>query len=309
MFRGARSAAVAFALLIPGAMVSALAGETTVRVGAIEGTLLVPDGADRPQVALLIAGSGPTDRDGNGPTSKPATLKKLAEQLALQGIASLRYDKRSSRGWSAAFGKLEDFRFTHFVEDAVAFATHLRADDRFSKLILIGHSEGVLVASLAAQRLPVDAVVMLSGTSRRQGDIIKEQFAKRLPPDVLDPIAKAIDRLMAGEIIDPMPPGFNIPLAMQPSFRSAFVEDPLSPLKSLKVPILIAAGARDLQVRRLDFDQLTAAAPSAQRLWLEKMNHVLVDVGDDADNAAAYNQPERALNSELVDALAKFIRG
>src|SRR5688572_22250844 len=115
---GPRSAILAFVLLTLGIVVSARAGETTIRVGAIEGTLLVPDGTDRAPVALLIAGSGPMDRDGNSAAIKPATLKKLAEQLALRGIASLRYDKRGSRGWNAAFGSPEDFRFAHFIDDA-----------------------------------------------------------------------------------------------------------------------------------------------------------------------------------------------
>ena len=178
MRTGTRSALLA--LLILGLTVSVQARETTVRVGAIEGTLLIPDNVERPPVAVLIAGSGPTDRDGNGPTINPATLKKLAQQLALRSIASLRYDKRGSRTWDSTFGSPEDFRFAHFVDDAAAFAAHLRADGRFAKLILIGHSEGALVACLATQRLPIDGVVLLSGPSRRQGDIIKEQLKPRV---------------------------------------------------------------------------------------------------------------------------------
>ena len=95
---------------------------------------------------------------------------------------------------------------------------------------------------------------------------------------------------------------------MQPSFASAFTEDPIPPLKLITQPILIAAGGRDRQVPRQDFDVLVAAAPKAETLWLPEMNHVLNDVSDEADDLAAYNQPERPLNAALIDAVAAFVR-
>jgi hypothetical protein len=96
---------------------------------------------------------------------------------------------------------------------------------------------------------------------------------------------------------------------MQPSLTSAFVIDPIAPLKALDKPILIVGGGRDVQVARLDFSALSAAAPLAKTLWLPEMNHVLIDVKDDDDNLAAYNQPERALDMNLVEAVAAFIQG
>jgi uncharacterized protein len=112
---------------------------------------------------------------------------------------------------------------------------------------------------------------------------------------------------MAGKIIDPPPPGLVIPPALQPSIASAFAEDPIDPLKKLAIPMLIVAGGRDRQLARLDFLALTTAAPAAKSLWLPDMNHVLVDVTDDADDLATYNQPDRPLDAELIDAVATFI--
>ena len=77
-------------------------------------------------MALLIAGSGSTDHDGNGPQAKPATLKKLSEQLVARKIATLRYDKRGAGGWKPEFGRPEDFRFIQFVDDAAALVNYLR---------------------------------------------------------------------------------------------------------------------------------------------------------------------------------------
>src|ERR1700761_3084792 len=98
-------------LSLTGTMPPASAVETRVRVGTLDAILAMPADVDRPPVALLIAGSGSTDHDGNGPQAKPATLKKIAEQLAERKIATLRYDKRGAGGWKPEFGKPEDFRF------------------------------------------------------------------------------------------------------------------------------------------------------------------------------------------------------
>jgi uncharacterized protein len=286
---------------------NASAEETNLRIGAIDAVLTVPASAARPPVALLIAGSGPTDRDGNGRQIKPATLKKLSEALVMRGIATLRYDKRAANGWKPEFGKIEDFRFKDYVDDAVALADYLHSSGKFSRIALIGHSEGGLVAILAAGRSAADRLVLLAAPGRRPGDLLKEQLARQLPPEKLQPIAAGIDSIMAGQIVDPLPPGLNIPPALQPSFTSVFAEDPVSPLKLIEQPILIAAGGRDRQVPRQDFDALGAAAPKAETLWLPDMNHVLNDVSSETDDLAAYNQPERALNAQLVDAIAAFV--
>ena len=303
-----RARTILRALAIVGLLVTAAnasADESQIRVGAIDAVLTVPPDVERPPVALLIAGSGTTDRDGNGPQIKPATLKKLAEQLAARKIATLRYDKRGAGGWKPEFGRPEDFRFKDYVDDAAALVDYLRG--KFSKVIVVGHSEGGLVAILTARRVPVDRLVLLATAARRQGDLLKAQLEKKLPAETFTPIAKAIDDIMAGQIFDPPPQGLSIPPAMQPGIASAFTEDPIAPLKLVEAPTLIIAGGRDRQLARLDFIALTAAAPTAKTLWLDDMNHVLVDVTDDGDDLAAYNQPERALDPDLIEAVTAFI--
>jgi uncharacterized protein len=174
-------------------------------------------------------------------------------------------------------------------------------------VIVVGHSEGGLVAILAAQRLPIDRLVLLATAARRQGDLVKDQLQQKLPPDVYAPIGSAIDAIMAGQTVDPPPRGLDIPPAMQPSIASAFTEDPIDPLKKIEAPTLIVGGGRDLQVARVDFLALSTASLMAKTAWLPDMNHVLVDVADEADDYAAYNQPERPLDSGMIDAVANFI--
>src|SRR3984885_10191160 len=236
----ARTIIGAFAILyLCGVMASARAEETKIRVGAIDAVLTTPPDVERPPVALLIAGSGSTDHDGNGPQVKPATLKKLSEQLVARKIATLRYDKRGAGGWRPEFGRPEDFRFKDFVDDATSLVNYLRSSGRFSEVAVIGHSEGGLVGILTARRVPVDRLTLLVTAARRQGDLVKAQLQKTVPPDVFEPIAKAIDAIMAGQTVDPPPPGFDIAPSMQPGIASAFTEDPTVPLKQITAPTLI----------------------------------------------------------------------
>jgi uncharacterized protein len=304
----ARTIVAALILLsLCGFTVNAMAEESNVRVDAIDAVLTIPPDAERPPVVLLIAGSGSVDRDGNAPGIKPATLKKLSEQLALRKIATLRYDKRGAGGWKPEFGRPEDFRFKDYVGDATALVNYLRSSGKFSRVVLAGHSEGGLVAILTARRVPVDRLILLATAARKQGDLLKAQLERQLPPDTLQPIAKAIDAIMAGQIVDPLPPGLSIPPPLQPGIASAFTEDPIGPLKLIEQPILIVGGGRDRQVARLDFAALSAAASLAKTLWLPDMNHVLNDVTDDADDLAAYNQSDRVLDAAMIDAVAVFV--
>jgi uncharacterized protein len=300
--------ALAALMLVAALAPTARADDGKIRVGLIDAWLSLPANVEHPPVALLIAGSGSTDHDGNGPQAKPATLKKLSEQLVAHGIATLRYDKRGAGGWKPQFGPAEDFRFKDFVDDAASLVAYLREQRKFSRVAVVGHSEGGLVAILAARRTPVDRLVLLSTAARKQGELVKAQLEKKLPPETYAPIAKAIDAMVAGQTVDPPPEGFQIPPAMQPGLASAFREDPIDPLKQINGPILIVNGGRDLQLARVDFAALSAAAPAAKTLWLPDMNHVLNDVSDDgADNLAAYNQPDRPLDPALIEAVTGFI--
>jgi uncharacterized protein len=305
-----RGLIVALAVIgLCGAIIDASASETQIRVGNLDAFLTTPPDVEKPAVALLIAGSGSTDHDGNGPQAKPATLKKLAEQLAERKIATLRYDKRGAGGWKPEFGKPEDFRFKDYVDDAVSLVNYLRSSGKFSRVVVIGHSEGGLVTILAARQVQIDRLVLLVTAARRQGDLLKAQLERRqIPPDILDPILKAIDSIMAGQVVDPPPRGLAIAPSMQPSLASAFTIDPIDPMKAIDKPILVIGGGKDLQVARLDFVALSTASPLAKTLWLPDMNHILVDVTDEADNMATYNQPERAIDANMVDAIATFIQ-
>ena len=111
--------------------------------GVIKGKLILPSTERNCPIVLLIAGSGPTDMDGNSPLlhGKNNSLKYLAEGLAENGIASLRFDKRGI-ATSAAAGKEESLlRFEDYVNDVKGWLNFLANDERFTGITVIGHSE------------------------------------------------------------------------------------------------------------------------------------------------------------------------
>lgn len=140
------------ALLLSLTLIAGLAQAATTRQqpvslttdqGTLHGSLLLPQ-SDKPlPVALLIAGSGPTDRNGNNPEGgHNDALKKLAQVLARNGIASLRYDKRGVAASRSATPDERDLSVERYVADASGWLRQLKDDPRFDRVILIGHSEG-----------------------------------------------------------------------------------------------------------------------------------------------------------------------
>lgn len=155
--------------------------ETPVTVDAgrgvqLSGTLMTPPGRGLFPVALIIAGSGPTDRDGNGSLMSTNAYKLLAAALAARGIATLRYDKRGI-GSSHTPQHMADVRLEDFVDDAVALTHYLEATKRFGSVSIVGHSEGSLIGMIAAQRDPnVKSLVSLEGAGRPAPVLIEEQL-------------------------------------------------------------------------------------------------------------------------------------
>ena len=220
--------------------------------GQLAGTLLLPDSRPPWPAALLIAGSGPTDRDGNNPLlgTRIDNLKRLAHALAARGIASLRYDKRGV-GASVYPGLSEDaLRFEHLVDDAVALAGLLAQDDRISRLALVGHSDGALIAALAAQDAPVQAVVSIAGAGSRASALMRRQMTDHLPQDIADPALAALDALEAQQPIEDVPDALFLLFrpTVQPYLISWFRHDPPAVLAELHVPVMLVHGAADTQV-------------------------------------------------------------
>ena len=277
----------------------------------LHGTLLTPEGPTR-AAALIIAGSGPTDRDGNSPLGVSASsYRLLAEGLAAHGVATVRTDKRGV-GASAYPGMTEaDLRFTHYSDDARAWAAEAARLTGQPCAWLIGHSEGALVA-LAAVARGDDAVcglVLLSGAGRPVGAVLREQLATA--PEPLRGQAVAIlAELEAGRPVTDVPPQLAALFrpSVQPYMISWLPLDPAEIVAAWDGPVMIGQGTTDIQVGLADAEALAAARPGVHLVLWEGVNHLLkIAPADRAANIATYSDPTLPLAPGVVDDVAGFI--
>jgi pimeloyl-ACP methyl ester carboxylesterase len=299
---------------------SAIARQITLHTatGDIMGTIVVPSGTGTHAIVLIIAGSGPTDRDGNSPapvapgkTLHTDAYRLIASGLAADGIASLRYDKRGVAASAPAMAgmKESDFRFDMGVDDAAAWIRLLRADPRFSKVVVVGHSEGSLVGMVAAQRAPADGFVSLEGAGRPAADVIREQLLGRGVPAAM--FERIIDSLVAGRTVDSTSTSLAALFrpSVQPYLISWFRYDPAAELAKLPYETLVIQGTNDVQVSAKDAS-LLAAAPRAKLLTIHGMTHVLKMGPADAASQAksVYSDPALPIAPAVISAIALYVR-
>lgn len=278
----------------------------------LHGTLLVPANRGAP-VALLIAGSGPTDRDGNTPLlpGKNNSLRYLAEALAERGIASLRYDKRGI-GQSRVAGLSEtDLRFDHFVDDATAWGRRLAADRRFSSVVVVGHSEGSLIGMLAAPAIPASKAVSIAGAGAPAGDVIIRQLSAQLPPPLLAQATAAVHRIERGELLDTVPPELFALFrpSVQPYLISWFRHDPAVVASRLGVPLLVVQGTHDIQALEEDARAIAAGNPRSTLTLIQGMNHVLKQSpAGRLEQLSVYSDSTISIDRTLIDAIVAFVQ-
>ncbi len=281
--------------------------------GTLHGTLELPVGNGPFPVALIIAGSGPTDRNGNDAQLGLNTdcYKLLAEALAQNGIVSLRYDKRGA-GEDILLGLDETkLRFETFIGNAVAWGKQLRADKRFSALTIIGHSEGSLIGMLAAREIPADGYVSIAGAGESAQKLILKQLKPQLPLGLYKESEAIVSSLEHGKTVAAIPVSLATLFrpSVQPYLISWFRYDPAKVITTLKMPALIIQGERDLQVSVTDAQALAKADPAAKLVLIPTMNHVLKDVGGSKqDNLAAYNNPKFPIDHTLATSITAFIQ-
>lgn len=283
-----------------------------VEEGQIYGTLTLPKEGENFPVAIIIAGSGPTDRDGNNPIGgKNNSLKMIGETLAKEGIASLRYDKRGIGESKSLVKNEEDLIFEDYIEDVVRWVDKLREDNRFSKIIIIGHSEGALIGATAAYKSNADGFVSVAGMGYSAYDTLKRQL-KDQPGDIYEKSLPLLDTLKEGNLI------FNPPQelyalfrpSVQPYMISWFKYDPVAEIVKVKVPVLILQGDNDIQVEVGDAEMLHQGNPDGKLVIVKGMNHVLKDAPTDREgNMATYSKPDLPLNEEFKNELIGFIKG
>jgi hypothetical protein len=280
--------------------------------GTLHGALEMPPGVEAMPVALIIAGSGPTDRDGNNPlVGKNNCLKMLALGLAAKGIASLRYDKRGIGASAGAARQEADLRFNTYIADAEKWGRRLQQDSRFSRLVIIGHSEGALIGAMAAWRTGANGFVSLAGAGYPAAAIVETQLKKNLPPALLAESQRILGLLKAGKTADKVPPDLMALFrpSVQPYLISWFRYDPADEIAKIQAPCLIVQGTTDLQISVSDAQQLAQANNRARLLIIKGMNHLLKMAPLDLQaQMKTYRDPDLPISAELVDNVAAFIK-
>ncbi|WP_424961985.1 alpha/beta hydrolase family protein [Ekhidna sp.] len=284
--------------------------EKEVEMEKLNGTLSIPDAKTHTAI-LLIAGSGPTDRNGNNALGfMNNSLKMVAQELSKAGYAVLRTDKR---GIAASKGAVEDqtnLRFEHFVEDAKNWLNFLNQEG-YKKLIIAGHSQGSLVGMIAAQdNERVVGFISIAGLAEDAGEAIVRQLGAQSP--VLAEDARVnIDSMKAGYTVKKFNP-YLVSIfgpAIQPFLKSYISYSPTEEIKKLDIPILIINGTTDIQIEVSQANSLKKACPNADLLIIDAMNHVLKDApADPAANMATYNNPELPLSDGLITGMITFIK-
>ncbi|UOE48260.1 alpha/beta hydrolase [Mucilaginibacter sp. SMC90] len=280
-------------------------------LGSISGTLAMPkDASGKVPLVMIIAGSGPTDRDGNSPKLglHANIYKMIANELGKKGIASLRYDKRLV-GQSTTSIKENEIRFEDYVEDAAALLNTFTADERFSKVIILGHSEGSLVGMMAAFDEPIKGFISVAGAGDSADKILTEQM-KSQPAFISDGFNRMLDSLKRGKTTDNIDPAlyFIARPSIQKYLMSWFRYNPQREIRKVKAPILIIQGTTDLQVTVGDAEKLKKAKSDAILDIIPNMNHVLKEAPADKEkNKATYNEPDLPLKPEFVTAITNFV--
>lgn len=313
---------IGFIRLLSGLLLCAIAGLAAAQTeqpvtldtpnGQLAGTLQLPASAAKPRVALIIAGSGPTDRDGNTPVipGRNDSLRMLAAALAEAGIASVRYDKRGVAASLPAGMDESALRFETFVDDAVAWVRQLKADPRFGSVAVIGHSEGSLVGMLAAQQGGAAAFVSIAGIAEGASSVIRKQLAGKLPPELEKESERILAGLESGVTAEPVPPALASLYrpSIQPYLISWFKYVPVQRIATLEMPVLIVQGNTDIQVEVAQANMLHAARPQSQLSIIPGMNHVFKHVRANPElQAAAYADPSLPVSPLLVKAVTDFL--
>jgi pimeloyl-ACP methyl ester carboxylesterase len=275
----------------------------------LNGSLYTPSQQSKKlNLVILIAGSGPTDRNGNQMGLANNSLKLLAEALANNGIAVYSYDKRIFA--QMASGKLDEvsLSFDNFIDDAKAVIQFFKNQKKYHNITVAGHSEGALIGMVAANG-NADAYISIAGAGRPIDEVLLEQIGKQAP-FLKEEVKKNLETLKSGSTFELK----NQMLAslfrasVQPYMISWIKYNPQTEIKKLQIPTLLINGDKDIQVSVQDAQLLQQAKPEAQLKIIPNMNHVFKEIkGDDAENKAAYTNPDLPVCMELSSIITTFI--
>ena len=280
--------------------------------GDLYGTLTLPKTKSKKiPVALIIAGSGPTDRDGNNPYMRNNSLKMLSDSLVSMGVATLRYDKQGIAKSAEASTDEINLTIQNFANDAMLWIDFLSNQKKLSRISVIGHSEGACLALLVAKEKKIDFVISIAGAGRTIDKVMIEQLNAQ--DENLGNEAKLIfERIKSNSEIGDIDP--NLQGLFRPSiipFLYSWIQfDPSQMVSDLNIPVHVIQGNKDLQVSIEDAQLLKGENTHVSLHIIEGMNHIFkyVEGGRD-ENMLTYVSPTIPIISELIEVLRGIYKG
>lgn len=266
----------------------------------LAGTLCWPVGYNpkakkKPAVVLFISGSGPENRDEKVYDHKPFLV--IADYLARQGIASLRYDDRAfgaSKG-----GDLRNATSEDFARDAAAGLEYLRSRKAFGKVGVIGHSEGGLIGFILGAQGLTDFLVSLAGTGVK-GDTLSASQQNRALELMGMPANVTAEKVRQNEMIQ-----------KRPWLRWFIDYDPSENISKTKCPVFALNGDLDWQViSSLNLPGIERNLPKSKKNRIKEypgLNHLFQHCTTGATNE--YRQIEETISPEVLSDIAEWING
>jgi dienelactone hydrolase len=295
--------------------------ESAVKVGEGEwllpGTLTLPAGDGPFPAVVLVHGSGPNDRDETIGPNKP--FRDLAWGLASQGIAVLRYEKRT-REHGAKFAKLKEASVKEEVlDDALAAAALLRKTKGIDpkKVFVLGHSLGAMAAPrLGELDAELAGLIVMAGPSRPMADVLVEQLDYLLSVDPSPEQKTAVEKIKAkaeklkDPKLSPDTPADDLPFGMTVVYWLSWTGlRPVETALKVKQPLLVLQGGRDYQSTMDDFDGWKKALSGRKGATLKaypKLNHLFAE-GEGKAKPAEYLK-EGHVAKEVVDDIAAWVK-
>lgn len=286
----------------------------------LAGTVTTPaaQGRLRHPTVVLVAGSGPIDRDST--VAGIPLFAQLAGQLAERDFLVLRYDKR---GVGQSGGRVERVTLDDYAEDVIAAVKWLakRKDVDSERIFVAGHSEGASVAMLAARReKKIQGLVLMAGMGTTGRELILEQQQYLLSKTTLSETERAekvalqkkiLDAVIAQKDWEGIPPEVRSTVDT-PWYRSLITFDPARAMSELKQPMLILQGALDKQVPAYHADRLAEMARGRKKAGsvevkqLPSLNHLFV-AAKSGDVAEYQTLESKIISPEVAAAIAAWV--
>lgn len=263
---------------------------------------------EKSPLVIWVHGSGNVDRNGNQKPSVNANyIKQFRDSITKKGIAFFSYDKRTANASNMPFMKEQGVIIKDFVADVQEVVNHFKDDKRFTEIILIGHSQGSLIAMLALEN--VDKYISLAGAGESIDKIIVKQISQN-NPSLEEATKQHFDSLRIKGKIDNVNP-FLASLFAKPNqefLKSWMLLNPVDEIKKVTIPTLIINGDKDLQVKVEDAKSLKEAKPDVEIVIVKNMNHVLKEIEKNEDNLKSYMTGDYPISKELITTIINFIK-